>query len=250
MRPPPIPYYRGKWEWKRGIQQRERVDPSQMVGWIRVCRGHSVLGLNTCKETSKIPFAIGDPAPPPQKGHNPQFLVHVGCGQTAGWIKMPLDTEVNLGPGNIVLGTQLPSPKAAQPPIFGPCLLWPNGWMDYGDYAATWHGSRPQTGQHRVGWVPRFAQKGAKCPIFGPCLLWPNGWMYQDASWYAGRPQPSPHCVRWGTSSPKRGIAPQFLAHVCCGQTAEWIKTPLGMEVGLNPAHIVLGGEPAPPKGA
>ena len=27
------------------------------------------------------------------------------------------------------MGTQLPSPKGAQPPIFGPCLLWPNGWM-------------------------------------------------------------------------------------------------------------------------
>ena len=30
-------------------------------------------------------------------------------------------------PGHIALdGTQLP-PKGAQPPIFGPCLLWPNG---------------------------------------------------------------------------------------------------------------------------
>ena len=28
------------------------------------------------------------------------------------------------------MGTQLPSPEGAQPPIFGPCLLWPNGWMD------------------------------------------------------------------------------------------------------------------------
>ena len=29
------------------------------------------------------------------------------------------------------MGTQLPLPKkGAQPPIFGPCLLWPNGWMD------------------------------------------------------------------------------------------------------------------------
>jgi len=52
-------------------------------------------------------------------------------------------------------------------------------------------------------------------PIFGPCLLWPNSWMDQD-----------------------------------CGQTAVWIKMPLGTEVGFGPGHIVLDGDPAPPKGA
>jgi len=44
---------------------------------------------------------------------------------------MPLGREVGLGAGDIVLdGTELPlSTKRAQPPppIFGPCLLWPNG---------------------------------------------------------------------------------------------------------------------------
>jgi len=37
----------------------------------------------------------------------------------------------------------------------------------------------------------------------------------------------------------------QILAHVYCGQTAEWIKTPFGTEVDLGPGHIVLGGVPA-----
>jgi len=36
------------------------------------------------------------------------------------------------------------------------------------------------------------------------------------------------------------------LAHVCCGQTAGWIKVPLGMEVDLDPSDIVLYGDPAP----
>ena len=36
-------------------------------------------------------------------------------------------------------------------------------------------------------------------------------------------------------------------AHVCCGQTAGWIKMPLGTEVGLGPGHIVFVGDPAPP---
>jgi len=35
---------------------------------------------------------------------------------------------------------------------------------------------------------------------------------------------------------------------VYCGQTVGWIKMPLGMEVGLGPGHIVLGGDPALPK--
>jgi len=39
---------------------------------------------------------------------------------------------------------------------------------------------------------------------------------------------------------------PQFSAHVCCGQTAGWIKLPLGTEVGLGTDHIVLDGDPAP----
>jgi len=37
----------------------------------------------------------------------------------------------------------------------------------------------------------------------------------------------------------------QFLAHVYCGQTAGWRKTPLGTEVDLGPGHIVLDGVPA-----
>ena len=45
----------------------------------------------------------GDPAPPPEKGHSPQFSAHVCCGQTAGWIKLPLGTKAGLGPGYIVL---------------------------------------------------------------------------------------------------------------------------------------------------
>jgi len=64
-----------------------------------------------------------DPAPL----HN---SAHVYCGQMAGWIKMPLGTEIGLGPGDIVLDGDPAPPKGAQSPIFGQCLLWPNGWTD------------------------------------------------------------------------------------------------------------------------
>jgi len=65
--------------------------------------------------------------PSPQKGAQQRhFLAHVYCGQTGGWIKMPLGTEAGLGPGHIVLhGTQLPHGKGhSSPPLSGPCLLW------------------------------------------------------------------------------------------------------------------------------
>jgi len=67
--------------------------------------------------------------PVPPKGHGPQLSDHVCCGQTtAGWIKMPLVGEVGLSPINIVLDGDpaLPNERAQQPPLFGPCLLWPN----------------------------------------------------------------------------------------------------------------------------
>ena len=118
-----------------------------------------------------------------------------------GWIKMSLPMEVGLGLGHIVLdGDPAPLPR-----------------------------------------------KGGTAPIFCPCLLWPNGWMDQDATWCGDRPRPRTHCVRWGPSSPpKRGHSPpQFSAHVCCGQTAGWIKIPHDTEVCLGPGHIVLDDDPA-----
>ena len=55
-------------------------------------------------------------------------------------------------------------------------------------------------------------------------------------------------CVRWGPSSPsqKGGGASQCSAHVYCGQTAGWIKMPLGTEVNLGPVDFVLDGVAAP----
>ena len=80
-----------------------------------------------------------------------QTEAHVHCGQTAGWIRMPLGTEVGLSPGNTVLdgaqlhpmerGTATLTPR----PLFGPCLLWPNAWVDYD---ASWYGGTPWPRPH------------------------------------------------------------------------------------------------------
>ena len=63
----------------------------------------------------------GDPAPLPKKGaEHPQFLAHFYCGQTAGCIKMPLGTEVDLGPRNFVLDgfPAIRERGTAAPPLF------------------------------------------------------------------------------------------------------------------------------------
>jgi len=76
---------------------------------------------------------VSDENPGPlKKGHSPQYSAHVCCGQTAGWMKIPFGTDVGLGPGNIVLnGDSAPlEGGTAPPPLFGPCPLWRNGWMD------------------------------------------------------------------------------------------------------------------------
>jgi len=64
-------------------------------------------------------FLDGDPAPLPQKAGiaAPHFLAHIYCGQTAGWIKMPLGTKVGLSTGNTVRWDSA-APKWAQPPNF------------------------------------------------------------------------------------------------------------------------------------
>ena len=76
----------------------------------------------------------GDPDPAKGGHSTPHQFWHMYCSQTAAWIKMPLDTEVGLGLDDIVLdGDPAPPPQGGSPPpflIFGPCLLWRNGWMD------------------------------------------------------------------------------------------------------------------------
>ena len=169
------------------------------------------------------------------KGTAPQFAAHVCCGQMAGWIKMQLGTKVALSPGHIMLhGDPAPS-KRGTTPIFGHCLLWPNRWMDKD---VTWYGGRSRPCPRCVRWGPSSPQ-GAQTPNFRPMSVvakWPDG-----SRCHLVRRQASArcHCVRWGSSSPQRGQHLHFSAHVYCGQTAVWIKMPLGTMIGLSPGNSV-----------
>ena len=68
----------------------------------------------------------GDPATPRTEGTPTatQFLAHVYCDKTAGWMKAPRGTEVDLGPGHIVLDV-VPSLRetGTKPPYFRPISI-------------------------------------------------------------------------------------------------------------------------------
>ena len=57
------------------------------------------------------------------------------------------------------------------------------------------------------------------------------------------------HIVVDGDTAPpkKWGMAPQFSAHVYCGQTSVCIRMPLDLEVGLSLGDIVSDGDPSAP---
>jgi len=167
-----------------------------------------------------------------------------------GWIKIALGMEVGLSPGHIVLGgdwgpSSTSPKKGAEPPIFRPFLLWPNGWMDQDD---TCYGGRPLPRRHCVRWDP--PPKKAHSPQFSAhvycgqtavCIRIPLG---MEVGLSLG------DIVLDGDQAAPllKEYSPQFSAHVCCGQTAGWTKMPLGMEVGLSPGNFVLDGTQLPPE--
>jgi len=82
----------------------------------------------------------GPSSPTPKRGQSPNFWPI--CGQTCSSVDQdaaPLGMEVGLDRSDIVLdGHPPPLPKTgAEPTIFAPYLLWPNGWMNQD---ATWYG--------------------------------------------------------------------------------------------------------------
>ena len=77
-------------------------------------------------------------------------------------------------PGNVLSGKRLSGKVIVQetsvtrystPRLFGPCLLWRNGWMDQD---ATWYRDRPQPRPDCVWWVPKLppVKRGTAAPHF------------------------------------------------------------------------------------
>ena len=149
---------------------------------------------------------------------------------------------------------QLPSPKggrAPQSPIFGLCLLRPNGWMDQD---GTWHGSGPRSRPHCSRWGlldgdPAALPKKGQSPPFlahvycGQTAGWIKMALGMEVSLGAG------HIVLDGDPAPlpKKGAELPIFSPFYCGQTAGCIRMPLGMEIGLSPGNFVLDGDSAHP---
>ena len=69
-----------------------------------------------------VRWGDGDPAPP-KCGIAPNFRPNVYCGQRAGCIRIPLGTEVGLGPGDILLDGDPAPAKRGTAPSFRPMSI-------------------------------------------------------------------------------------------------------------------------------
>ena len=141
------------------------IRPLSVLSCLSVC-DVGVLWPNAWMDQDKT-WRAGRPLPWPHcvrwrpsflspKGAQPSpiFGPYLLC-QIAGWIKMPLGMDVGLGLGDFVLhGAQFSLPKRGRSRpqnVFGPYVLWPNGWMDED---GTSHGGRPQPRRLCVRWIP------------------------------------------------------------------------------------------------
>ena len=171
---------------------------------------------------------------------------------------MVLGMEVELGPGDFVLDGDPASPgpppqkgAEAPSPIFGPFLLWPNGWMHQD---ATWYGARPQLRGHCVRCMthPPSQKEGGALQIVGPYLLRLNGWMDQYRSWHGSRPQPRRRCVRWGVRtpapSPKRGRSPFPIFGPFPFRSNGWMHQDATWYGGRPQQPLLMGTQPPFPK--
>ena len=129
--------------WGGGAPQSSfHVYCGQTAGWTKMVLNMEIgLSPGDCVTWGPSHLSKKEAQPPPQ------VLAHFCSGQTAGCIKMPLGMEAGLSPGDFVLDGDPPplSKKEAEPPIVGPCLLWPNGWMDQD---GTWQRGGPWSTPH------------------------------------------------------------------------------------------------------
>ena len=159
----------------------------------------------------------------------------------AGWIQMPLVTEVGLGPGHRLLCLSCVS-------VCDVGVLWPKGWMDQNE---PWHGGRPWPRPHSVRWKSSSysPKKRAEPPIFGPFLLW-QSWMHQDATCMEVGLSPGDSVLDWDPaelpSLKRRRSRPSFLRISVVAKWLDGSRCHLVWRLGLDPDHIVLDGDPAP----
>jgi len=115
---------------------------------------------------------VGDPAPYPKRGGAPPNFWPASIvakrlhGSRCHLVRMQTSAYATL----CSMWTQLPPEERAHAPhpIFGPCLLWPNGCMDKD---AAWYGSRPQPRPHCTRGSPSSRERGTASPYFRPMCI-------------------------------------------------------------------------------
>jgi len=123
-------------------------------------------------------IVYGDLAPPPLKGHSPQFSANVRCSQTAGWSKMPFGMDVGFGPGDFVFDGDPAAPrKKGYTHPTHVCCGRTAEWikMPLGTEVNVGSGDVVLDGG-------RCSLKRGTSPQFVVCLLWPNGFIDEGAT--------------------------------------------------------------------
>ena len=144
------------------------------------------------------------------------------------------------------MATQLPSPKRGTAHNFGPCLLWPNGWIDQD---ATWYGGRPRPRPHCVRWGPSSLPKKGQSPNFRPMSIVAKR-LDGSRCHLVGRPRPWPHCVRWGPSpSPIGAYSPKFFGPCLLWPNGWMNQNAIWYGGRLRPKRYCVRWGPNSPKG-
>jgi len=92
----------------------------------------------------------GPSFPSPEGAQSPHFSAMSVVAKRPGGLRWHLVwTKASVQATLCSMGTQLLQNRGHthHHPVFGPCLLWPNGWMDED---ATWYESRPRPRPHCI----------------------------------------------------------------------------------------------------
>ena len=115
---------------------------------------------------------MGTELPLPQKrGHRPPIFGPCLFWQTAGWIKMPLGTEVGLGKGNFVLAGDLAPPKRGTAPPHFRSMSIVAKWLDGSRCHLVWRYTSTQATSCYMGTLLALNQKGGGDVRWDPAPL-------------------------------------------------------------------------------
>jgi len=139
------------------------------------------------------------------------------------------------------MGTHLRLPeRGTHPNFFGPYLLWSCKLMDGSRCHMVWRSAAQATLCQMETHFPYPKRGQSPPPNFRHMSIVAKRLIDQDGTLHRGGPRSRPHCCADGdpAAASKKAAQPPIF-----GPFLLW---PLGMEVGLSPGHIVLGGDPAP----